>query len=231
MASIDFLDVQDTEIGVICLRRRKLLSRPDVEVTEVTIDHEMLMSSYYTISEEALASAPLSRHKGEDLTVLIGGLGLGYTAAEALADKRVSKVTVIELLAPVVSWLERGLVPLAGKLQSDPRLEVIQGDVYQTLLAPPEQTYDLILIDVDHSPQERLSESSQRFYTTDGLIAVKAHLAGAGIVAIWSTEHDPEFEEALGAVFNELERVSVCWTNELIDREVEDILFIASDSL
>jgi len=227
MASIEFLDVQETEIGLICLRRRELLSRPGTKVTEVTIDHEMLMSSYYTVSEQALASVPLAGHEGSDLQVMVGGLGLGYTAAEVLRDERVGQLTVLELLAPVIGWLESSLLPLSDELNADPRLGVVQGDVYKTLLAPPERRFDLILIDVDHSPEERLDESSRRFYSVDGLRQVQAHLEHGGCLAIWSTEEDSAFEDALRVVFEEVERVPVVWTNDLIDKKVEDRLFVA----
>ncbi|MEE9393496.1 MAG: spermidine synthase, partial [Planctomycetota bacterium] len=109
---IELLDYQETPLGLLCLRRRELLSRPGIIVTEVTLDHVFLMSSYHTESERALASRALEIHQGNDnLEILVGGLGLGFTALEALKDSRTSKVEVIEILPQVIQWLAEGWIP------------------------------------------------------------------------------------------------------------------------
>jgi spermidine synthase len=154
---------------MLCLRRRELLSRPGTIVTEVTLNHEFLMSSLYTDSERALARTALQMHSGEDLRVLVGGLGLGYTAREALLSNRVAQVEVMELLPQVIDWLDEGLVPLASELRGERRLVVTQGDVFQRLAGPPDDLLDLILIDVDHSPEDKLNDQSVSFYTTQGI--------------------------------------------------------------
>lgn len=229
------LDWQETPLGPLCLRRRELLARPGVFVTEVTLDHEMLMSSLHTASEEALATKALALHDGAGLRVLVGGLGLGYTARAALASERVAKVRVVEYLPAVIGWLEAGLIPLAPALREEPRLEVAQGDVYGLLLGPPEPVgWDLILIDVDHSPDEPLGSTSRAFYEAPGLARVARHLAPRGVLAVWSAgDDDPEFAAALRATFPEVAVERVRWTNELQDegREVEDVLFLARRSI
>ena len=133
-------------------------------MTEITLNHEFLMSSLNTASERALAGGALEMHAGEGLTVLVGGLGLGCTAREALASDQVARLEVVELLPEVIGWLERGLLPLADELKADPRFAVIEGDVYERLSRSPERKFDLILIDVDHSPEERLAAAGS-FYT------------------------------------------------------------------
>ena len=101
-------------------------------------------------------------HSGDELQVLVGGLGLGYTAREALLSGRVARVEVVELLPQVIDWLAGGLVPLSSELQEEMgkrrRLIVTEGDVYRRLADPPGDRLDVILIDVDHSPDERLDE-------------------------------------------------------------------------
>ena len=123
-SNLKILAYQTTPIGDLCLRRRELLSRPGTVITEITLDHELLMSSYNTASERALAREALARHSGRDLSVLVGGLGLGYTANEALKSTRVRRVEVIELLPEVVAFLRDGLLPLAPELLADPRFGV-----------------------------------------------------------------------------------------------------------
>ena len=79
-SNLEILAYEMSPLGLLCLRRRELLSQPGTIVTEVTLNHEFLMSSLYTDSERALAQTALQMHSGKDLQVLVGGLGLGYTA-------------------------------------------------------------------------------------------------------------------------------------------------------
>ncbi|HIL80410.1 MAG TPA: spermidine synthase [Myxococcales bacterium] len=223
----EILDHQDTPLGELCLRRRELLSRPGVIITEVTLDQGFLMSSYHTESERRLAEFGLGLHPGDELSVLVGGLGLGYTAEAALASDRVARVEVLELLEPVIAWLERGWLPTGDALASDKRLEVSQGDVYARLLGPPRQTVDVILIDVDHAPDEPLDSASAAFYTREGLAAVAEHLNPGGVLGVWSTDPSPAFEATLAAVFECVEVEVVHWWNDLIDVDKEDTLFAA----
>ena len=223
----EVLDFQDTELGELCLRRRELLSRPGMIITEVTLDHGFLMSSYHTESERRLAELALEMHEGKALSVLVGGLGLGYTAQAALASNRVARVEVVELLEPVIAWLEKGWLPTEAALASDPRLEVVQGDVYARLLGPAREQFDLILIDVDHAPDEPLDSSSGAFYTGQGLAAVSQHLNPGGVLSVWSTDPSPAFEQKLASAFERVDVEVVRWWNDLIDVDKEDTLFTA----
>ena len=223
----EVLDIQDTDLGELCLRRRELVSRPGMIITEVTLDHGFLMSSYHTESERRLAEVALEMHEGTDLSVLVGGLGLGFTAQAALASSRVARVEVVELLEPVIAWLDQGWLPTGETLAADSRLEITQGDVYARLLGPAQQRFDLVLIDVDHAPEEPLDPGSAPFYTADGLGAVAQHLSPGGVLAVWSTDPSPAFEDDLRSVFGQVEIEIVRWWNDLIDVDKEDTLFTA----
>ena len=227
LSNLKILAYDETPLGILCLRRRELISAPGTIVTEVTLNHEFLMSSLYTDSERALARTALEMHEGENLKVLVGGLGLGYTAREALLSKRVGSLEVIELLPEVVDWLEGGLLPLSSELNKDKRLKISKDDAYGRLAAQPSEQFDLILIDVDHSPDERLGEESLPFYTQDGLRAAKAHLAEGGILAVWSYAESSPFADALRAVFTEVRVEPVSFANQLIDEQQTDWLFFA----
>mgnify|MGYP003630148059 CR=1 FL=1 len=225
----EILAYESTELGILCLRRRELLCEPGTIVTEVTLDHEFLMSSYLTASEKALSEIGLQMHSGSRLRVLVGGLGLGYTAWTALESDRVSQCEVIEFLPPVIDWLKQGLIPLSDKLNADNRLKVTQSDVYQRLARPPEQKYDLILIDVDHSPDENLDQANSQFYTADGLQRAKRHLAQDGVLGVWSYAESSPFVDALHKVFREVRIEPVTVFNNLINVEQTDWLFFARD--
>lgn len=227
--TIQILAYEATPLGTLCLRRRTLLSRPDVTVTEVTLDHELLMSSYLTTSERALARHALDMHGGSDLRVLIGGLGLGYTAREALevGGDRVAGVEVVEYLPQVIGWVAQGLVPLAAELQGASRLTITEGDVYARLADPVARTHDLILIDVDHSPDAQLGTDNAAFYTEDGLRRACQHLAPGGVLAVWSYAASSPFASALHRVFTEVRIEPITVWNDLVDEEQTDLLFLA----
>jgi spermidine synthase len=226
-SNLEILAYDDTPLGPLCLRRRELLSMPGTVVTEVTLNHAFLMSSLYTVSEEALADVGLAMHPGTGLRVLVGGLGLGYTARAALASDRVGAVEVVEFLPEVVGWLERGLLPVSAELSADPRFRVVPGDVYQRLADEPRERFDLVLVDVDHAPDDPLSDANAAFYTAPGLRRVRAHLAEGGVLGVWSSAASPPFERALGEVFGEVRVEPVTFMNEMVDEERTDWLFFA----
>jgi spermidine synthase len=226
-SNLELLAYEDTPLGPLCLRRRRLLSDPSTVVTEVTLNHAFLMSSYNTASERALASIALEVHPGADLRVLIGGLGLGYTAQAALASERVTAVEVVEFLPQVIDWLEQDLVPLSGELKADPRLLTTHGDVYARLAGPPSERFDLILVDVDHAPDDPLGDTSGAFYTREGLERARRHLAPGGILGVWSYAESSPFADSLRGVFPEVRVEPVSFYNRMIDEETTDWLFFA----
>jgi spermidine synthase len=228
--NLDVIAYEKSPIGMICLRRRELVSSPGTIITEITVDHELLMSSYHTDSERALSSCALERHVGDDLKVLVGGLGLGYTAQEALRSSRVAKVDVVEFLPQVVDWMRQGLVPLSAELNSDSRFEVIEGDVYAMLAEPVDRQYDLILIDVDHSPDERLGGDNASFYKPEGVRRAKEHLAPGGTLGVWSYAESSPFVDALRSVFPRVDVVPVSFDNEIAEESETNWLFLGLDA-
>jgi spermidine synthase len=227
-AVLEILDFTATPLGDLCLRRRRLLARPDVVVTEVTLDHGLLMSDLHTQSERRLATAALELLPARPLRVLVGGLGLGFTAAEALRDPRVARCLVVEFLPAVIDWWRRGLHTCALELATEPRLEICADDVFRRLAAPPEgERFDAILLDVDHDPEALLAPSNAAFYTAAGLRAASAHLAEGGVLATWSTSANDAYARTLREVFAEVRVETVRFWNELVDEEKVDSLFVA----
>ncbi|MFT5387408.1 MAG: spermidine synthase [Lysobacterales bacterium] len=227
-SNLEILAYEETPLGMLCLRRRQSLQNPTLTVTEITLNQEFLMSSHYTDSERALSNIALSMHGGDDLNVLVGGLGLGYTAYEALLSKQVKSVEVTEYLQQVIAWMAGGLVPLSNELNTDNRVSVVHGDVYAQLAKAPKTKFDVILIDVDHSPDERLDTKCGRFYTRTGLLEAKEHLNDNGILAVWSYASDSPFADALRDVFGKVRVQPITFTHKMLNNEEHtDWLFFA----
>jgi spermidine synthase len=202
-ARFEELDWQQTPMGDLTLRRR---TEPTlgVEIFEVKLGDEFLMSSLFTVAEEELATLGLAAARGGELDVLVGGLGLGYTALTALQDPRVGSLAVIDALPAVIDWHERELLPTSAGLVRDARTTLLLADFFAVMRATPLARYDAILLDVDHSPRHQLDPSHADLYEIAGLRALAAHLKRDGIFALWSDDPpDDEFMAKLAAVFDE----------------------------
>jgi spermidine synthase len=221
------LDWQETPQGEISLRRRR---DPVVggDVYEVKLGEEYLMSSLFTAAEEELARLALAELDRPGLRVLVGGLGLGYTARAALADPRVAELTVAETSPPVLDWHRRGLLPDVAGLASDPRCRLVHEDFFAWARAEPTVRYDAILLDIDHTPRHVLHPSHAEFYTTAGLAALARHLAGDGVFTLWSDDPpDPGFEAVLGQVFPTTASHVVDFANPLTGGESSNTVYLA----
>lgn len=226
-SNLEILAYEQSPLGPLCLRRRELLAMPGTVVTEVTLNHEFLMSSYYTESETALSRLALAMHPGAGLRVLVGGLGLGYTAAAALESATVDEVVVVELLPQVVDWLERDLLPLSAELKADRRFGIEVGDFFARMAEPPARPFDLILVDIDHAPGQHLDHANLPFYSSEGLAPVRAHLAPEGVLAVWSSADSDGFRRALEQTFDEVRVEPVTFRNDLVEETVTDWIFLA----
>ena len=216
------IDYRETPIGPISLRRRRLLSL-DVDVYEIILGDEHLMSSLFTASEIALAKLGLADLKGENLDIVVGGLGLGYTAAAVLEDKRVNTLIVVEMLQAVVDWHADGQLPLDPPLRSDARCRIVTDDFFARAQSEdgfdpdvPGRKFDAILIDIDHTPDWLLDARSGSFYSKDGLLHLRAHLRSGGVMGLWSDQiEDEAFTARLKQVFGTARAERVTFDNPL----------------
>ena len=219
-AHFEELAWHETPMGELSLRRR-LEPSLKVDVYEVKLGDEWLMSSLFTVAEVELARLGLALLPDSDLDVAVGGLGLGFTARAALEDPRVRSLAVVEALGEVIEWHERRLLPGAEDLVSDTRTRLVQGDFFAMVAsgsglgeATPDGLVDAVLLDVDHSPRHVLHPSHAAFYTAAGLEPLRQSLRPGGVFAMWSDDPpDADFLRALEQVFPEVDAQVVTFSN------------------
>ena len=232
-ARFEELDWRETPLGEISLRRR-LEPTLQVEVYEVKLGDGFLMSSLFTASEIALAELALDRICGADLDVLVGGLGLGFTAHAVLSEPRVRSLHVIEALSEVIGWHERGLLPLSEGLTSDRRCRLVEGDFFAMIAAgsgfapgTPDR-FDAILVDIDHTPRHLLHPSHASFYEPEGQRRVADRLNPGGVCALWSDDPpDQDHISVVEEVFASCEAHVVTFPNPLTGGEAASTVYVA----
>lgn len=229
------LDYRDTPIGGLSLRRRREL-KLGVDVFEIKLGDEFLMSSLFTASEIALADLGLAGLTGPALNVVVGGLGLGYTAKAVLAHGNVASLIVVDFLEAVIDWHRQGLVPLGAELSSDPRCRFVHGDFFKLAASAsgfdpdaPGRQFDAVLVDIDHSPEALLDAGNASFYGEAGLKRLTAHLKPGGVFGLWSNDlPDPGFTARLGRVFADARAEPVTFHNPLQDRPFTQTVYLAN---
>jgi len=216
------LDSQKTHMGELSLRRRRVRLAKDMDVYEIKLGQEYLMSSLFHEAEVALADMGLSDLKGDGWDVVVGGLGLGYTASAALTFKQLRRLIVVEALAPVIDWHKRGLVSQEIQLNTDRRCVFCHADFFALArengfdTEAPGHRFDAILLDIDHTPEFWLHPSHADFYTEEGLRQLKSFLKPQGVFALWSNDPPANtFLNILSRVFADVQGHPIQFDNPL----------------
>ena len=229
------LDYRPTPMGLLTLRRRKEITL-GIDIYEIKLDEEFLMSSLFTVGEVALANLGLAELSEPEVNVVVGGLGLGYTARTVLEHPEVRELLTVDSLQEVIEWHQKGLLPLGEQLASDPRCRFVHGDFFAMSASrfrgfDPQnrgRRFHAILLDVDHSPREVLHPRHAPFYASDGLRRLTSHLLPGGVFALWSdAPPDEQFEIALSEVFAYFETHVVTFSNPLQHREEANTVYVA----
>lgn len=234
MRRFEELAWSETPRGEISLRRR-LEPTLRVDVYEVKLGDEFLMSSLFTVAEIELARLGLAQAKGEHLDVVVGGLGLGCTARAALEDERVRSMIVVDAMPEVIDWHERELLPDAAALVRDPRTRLRLANFFELAASDegfdpdqPGRTFDAVLLDIDHTPHHLLHPDHAPFYTEDGLRRLKGHLRTGGVFALWSDDPpDGGFCALLARVFDRVEAHVVEFDNFLTGGTSSNTVYVA----
>lgn len=162
---------------------------------EIICNGVFLMASYNRASDRALAALALERAAGDRLRVLVGGLGIGFTAQAVLEDRRVGRLEVVEIEPVVVIWHRAHFATLCGRPLDDPRTELVEADL--ALVPLGARAYDAILLDTDNGPRWLIRDLNARLYTAEATRRFLHALTPRGVLAYWSAEPAPELAEAL----------------------------------
>jgi spermidine synthase len=193
-----------TDRGEVVLRERRDLDAAGEPtgpvVIELRVNGVFVMDSLETSTEQALATAALAEVE-QPRAVLVGGLGLGFTARAVLADSRVERLVVVELEEALVAWMRDGTVPHGPGFLADERLTVVTADVRQALAEAPPGSYDLVLLDVDNGPGHLVHDDNADVYEAPFLRVVAAALRPGGAVVVWSADEEPALRRELAEVF------------------------------
>lgn len=236
--TLDFeeLDYQQTPLGEISLRRRAEPRLDGKILYEVKLNEDFLMSSLFTEAEVQLSRLGLAALPAADWDIVVGGLGLGYTAVAVLENPSVRSLTVIDVMEPVIDWHRRGLVPLGKQLTADARCSLVLADFFTVAAAAgggfatavPIPLVHAILLDIDHSPRNWLNPGNGDFYTEQGLHHLNDKLHPGGIFGLWSDDpHDEEFIRLLDSVFAAAESHVVNFPNPYTGGESSNTVYLA----
>lgn len=233
------LDFCECPLGDLILRRRKVLNLDGEIVYDVILNDEFLMSSLFHAAEDALADLGLGILAEPEADVVVGGLGLGYTAAAALKHSKVRSLAVVEYLEPVIRWHREGLLPVDPQPDKDPRTTLVHGDFFALAAAGngfdplrPGGKVHAVLLDIDHTHGHWLHPSHAVFYSREGLSRVRDVLHPGGVFAMWADGlPDEDFVVLLREVFGHAEGRVVVFPNPHTGGESASAVYLAGGRL
>ena len=183
--------------GEVVLRRRG-------ECFEIIANGCFLMDSSDGRSERLLISAALGMLKQpHGASLLIAGLGIGFSLAEASADPRPGQICVVERERAVIDWHTQGTEPLrrfAGTGHDDPRVRIVHDDLLEHLRTASER-YDVLCLDIDNGPGWTMTDDNCSVYEPAGLAVLERALTGQGVLSVWSSARAPDFTDRLTSRF------------------------------
>jgi len=203
--TVQLVERREGPYGEVALRRRG-------ECFEIIANGCFLMDSSDGRSERLLVSAALDRlERPRGASLLIGGLGVGFSLAEASADPRPGRIHVVEREQAVIDWHTRGAAPLrrfAGTGHGDPRARILRDDLLRHVRTTGDR-YDALCLDIDNGPDWTVTDGNQGVYAADGLTALERVLTGSGVLSVWSAARAPEFTQRLASRFARVETLEV----------------------
>ncbi|MBP5861164.1 spermidine synthase [Streptomyces scabiei] len=213
----EVIDRREGPYGEVVLRRHG-------ELLQIIANGCFLMDTSDGRSERLLVDAALDALDGRSRpSVLIGGLGVGFSLAHAAADPRWGTITVVEREPSVIEWHRAGpLSEVSARALRDARTAIVEADLV-AYVNETSDTFDALCLDIDNGPDWTVSESNGNLYSPAGLASCARVLRPGGVLAVWSAQPSPEFEETLrNAGFQQVR------TEEIeVARGVPDVVHLA----
>ncbi|HWC35878.1 MAG TPA: hypothetical protein VG650_13765 [Mycobacteriales bacterium] len=206
-----------TPRGELVLRR----CVDSAEHFEVISNGVFLMDTRNGESERLLVRAALAL-AASPRNVLVGGLGVGFSLLEALADERVERVVVVEIEPAILRWHEQHLRHISAEARSDRRTEIVIADV-ATMLRDSDEQYDVICLDVDNGPSWTVTEANAGLYGNDGTALIASRLTPGGVLSVWSAARSASYEQVLSQHFGQVNVIDVP-----VPRGEPDVVFTAT---
>ncbi|MDX2646384.1 spermidine synthase [Streptomyces sp. NPDC001902] len=212
------LDRRDGPYGEVALRRRG-------GRYEIIANGTFLMDTSDGRSERLLVDAALDALPADraELSVLIGGLGVGFSLARAAAEPRWARIAVAERERAVIDWHHAGpLADFSEHALEDPRVSVVEGDLV-AYVREADVTYDALCLDIDNGPDWTVTEGNGGLYGPEGLAACRERLEPGGVLAVWSAQPSAAFDDALrSAQFTQVRTIEIP-----VNRGVPDVVHLA----
>lgn len=212
--SYEVLERAHTPRGILQLAQRG-------EHFEIISNGVFLMATYNGKSERLLVRLALLRHSNPHC-VLIGGLGIGFSLAEALLHPDIRKVTVVEIESAIIDWNRRYFPKWNHDVLADSRVNLVQDDLVPWLHAQS-APFDVICLDIDNGPDWTVKNTNEILYQDPGLHTLARLLTPMeGVISFWSAAANLEFEQRLHQHFCSVEKILIP-----VNRGEPDVVYLA----
>ncbi len=198
--SVTVIERATTENGEIQLQRRG-------SDYEIIFNGTFLMATYNGESEKLLVSQAIEAVKSPR-TVLIAGLGVGFSLGEALGYSMLNKITVVEIEKKIIEWNRTHLAEFSNHGLLDPRVEVVQAD-FIAWMSDCRRKYDVICLDIDNGPDWLVMDNNGQLYDDQGIRSLLNILNESGAVSFWSAAKSDRLEKRLRQWFDKVKILAV----------------------
>ncbi len=202
-------------------RQGELALRAAGDHFEIISNGVFLMDTRNGSSERLLVRLAIRDRPGP-LRLLLGGLGVGFSLAEALRFDQVERVTVVEIEPKIVEWCRTCLAPFSGDALADPRVELVDDDLI-AWLRQKGGPFDGVCLDIDNGPDWTVADANAALYADEGLVLLRERLKPGGVLTVWSAAEAESFARRLRSVFEGVEVLEVP-----VPRGDPDVIYVAS---
>ncbi|WP_446215246.1 spermine/spermidine synthase domain-containing protein [Micromonospora sp. IBHARD004] len=183
--------------------RGELVLRQSGEHFEIVNNGVFLMDTRAGASERLLVREALNL-VGPGARVLIGGLGVGFSLAEATASTAPAEIVVLEIEETLIGWHRHRLAAYSADALDDARVRIVNEDMV-AWLRTTEEVFDAICLDIDNGPDWTVFQPNAELYDDKGTALLRERLADGGVLAVWSASAAPAYAARLETVIGPVE--------------------------